>query len=268
MTLRGLEQVNLNEGAVPEWVDSVFDRRDIHVLHCGADIPPPELIRLRGILIDDERKRADRFYFDRDRDIFTVTRAALRILLAAYLGGDVDPSGIVFDHGPYGKPHVAVPAGKGINFNVSHSGRHALLAFSAAHEVGIDIQQLRSTTDLNGIAERFFAEREVGRWRKLPPESRTRAFYACWARKEAFIKATGRGLSYPLKDFTVPVEPALMLHEIPVLEESSGENRYRIRDLEVPEGYVGSLCWCSVSDTDALSLSEEAIRSDRPERET
>ncbi len=263
--MRSLEGVNLYGGVVPGRLDVVYNRHDIHVLHCGADIPPPEMSRLRGILVEEERTRADRFYFDRDRDIFTVTRATLRILLTAYLGGDLDPCGIVFDHGPNGKPHVAVPASKGINFNVSHSGRHALLAFSAAHEVGVDIQQLRGTTDLSGIAERFFAASEVSRWHRLPPGSRARAFYACWARKEAFIKATGRGLSYPLKDFTVPVEPTVMLDEIPVVERAAGERRYRIRDLEVSEGYVGTLCWHVDSNRSASAQGAEETDVDPPE---
>jgi 4'-phosphopantetheinyl transferase len=152
-----------------------------------------------GLLSDEERERASRFRFERDRSRFVAGRSTLRRLLAEYL--DCAPGEVEILYGPYGKPHVAWP---GLSFNVSHSGSCALFAFAPGFEVGIDVEIARGgRQDDEGVARRFFSPREVATLRAQPPGSRPLAFLRCWTRKEAYIKARGEGLQLSLHDFDV-----------------------------------------------------------------
>jgi 4'-phosphopantetheinyl transferase len=156
------------------------------------------------VLSRDELQRADRFHFERDRRRFMVTRSTLRMLLARQLG--IAPAAIVFGFEKNGKPRIAKPAVQ-IHFNVSHSGERALIAISRSFRLGVDIEYLNRDIDCDGLARRYFTHRESATLQHLPAASRKRAFLACWTRKEAVIKATGDGLSLPLDQFEVTVEP-------------------------------------------------------------
>lgn len=162
------------------------------------------------LVCDDERERAVRYRFDRDRRRFLAGRATLRLLLAEYL--DCAPLELEFLYGPYGKPSVRRSE---LSFNVSHSGRAALFAFAPGFEVGIDVElERRETKDDERVAARFFSAREFATMRAQPQDARPRAFLRCWTRKEAYVKARGDGLQLPLQDFDVAFEerarPALL----------------------------------------------------------
>jgi 4'-phosphopantetheinyl transferase len=128
-----------------------------------------------------------------------------------------------------------------LRFNVSHSAGLALIAVSAGHRVGIDIERIRPDVDITTLAERFFSDRERAGLRALPDNLRLPAFFACWTRKESFLKATGDGLSFPLADFSVATHPDLD----PALEEIRGNTEARrqwlLADLNVIEGYRATL---------------------------
>ena len=169
---------------------------------------------LRHTLTADECQRAERYVFEKDRTHFVVARGLLRVLLGRYLRQD--PQHLRFTYGPHGKPALATDTGgMSLRFNVSHSHGLALYAITRGREVGVDVERIRPEVAQEKIAERFFSPREVTVLRALPTPLQAPAFFACWTRKEAYIKAKGDGLSLPLDQFDVslaPGEPAALLH--------------------------------------------------------
>jgi 4'-phosphopantetheinyl transferase len=160
---------------------------------------------LTHLLGADERARAARFRFPRDRRRFVVRRARLRQLLGAWVGHA--PEALVFTENSHGKPILA----DGPPFSLSHSADMMMLAIGDA-DVGCDIEWIDPTLDWPPLAATFFTTSERAALAALPPEAARRAFFACWARKEAFVKALGLGLSWPLDAFDVSVSatPALL----------------------------------------------------------
>ncbi|MHB8243493.1 MAG: 4'-phosphopantetheinyl transferase family protein [Solirubrobacteraceae bacterium] len=174
---------------------------EVHVWSACLDRRPSTVERMRKSLAEDERARADRFRFERDRSRYIVGRALLRGLLAGYCG--TEPHDLVFQYGEFDKPGLF----DGPWFNLSHSGSTALYAFSSAAEIGVDVELDDPDFANERIAERFFSPAEVSALRALPKEAQARAFLTCWTRKEAFIKARGDGLSLPLDSFDVTLSP-------------------------------------------------------------
>ena len=183
---------------------------EVHVWRARLDQDEATLLRLARLLSADERARARKFYFRRDRDHFVAARGALRTILGRYAA--TPPELLCFSYNEYGKP--ALSGGGPLRFNASHSNGVALYAVTAGREVGVDLEFVRADFAGVEIAESFFSRREVSALRALPPGALTDAFFDCWTRKEAYIKARGEGLSHPLERFTVslaPGEPAALL---------------------------------------------------------
>jgi 4'-phosphopantetheinyl transferase len=189
-----------------------------------------------SVLSPDEIARANRFHFENDRIHFTRCRSALRSVLAGYLA--IPAVEIRFDYLATGKPRLAAEQNpRALQFNVSHSANMALIAVGSERRLGVDIEKTRSEVDTAALAERFFSLRERAGLRVLPDHLRVAGFYACWTRKEAFLKATGDGLSFPLADFSVTTHPDLD----PELEEIRGNTDARkqwlLADLGGVDGY-------------------------------
>ncbi len=167
----------------------------------------PEAVRASAALLSDvEQQKADRLVFERDRRRFTVARAKLRKLLAARL--DMPPAAVEFRYGARGKPALTGRCAESdLRFNVSHTEDVAVCAFSRGREVGIDIEAVRAIPDAEEIAARFFSRRENEAYLGLDPDDRPLGFFNCWTRKEAFVKALGDGLYYPLDRFDVSLSP-------------------------------------------------------------
>ncbi|HEX7176360.1 MAG TPA: 4'-phosphopantetheinyl transferase superfamily protein [Pyrinomonadaceae bacterium] len=206
--------------------------------------PPRDAEQFRQTLSADEAERAARFHFARDRDRFTAARALLRAVLALYLR--TEPARLRFTYGPHGKPALAGDAAGGdaaaaLRFNLAHSHELALVAVARAREVGVDVEHVRPDFATAEVAERFFSRREAEALRALPEgRERVEAFYRCWTRKEAYIKAKGEGLSFPLSSFTVslaPGEPAALLG----CDTDAGETeRWTLVDLEPGADYFAA----------------------------
>jgi 4'-phosphopantetheinyl transferase len=164
----------------------------VHVWLFDLDRPPHRLEDLRQWLSADEQLRAGRFKFIRDRQRYEAGRGLLRLLLGSYVG--LEPGALQFEYGASGKPMLAPGPGQGLQFNLSHSDRWALLATTAHAAIGVDIEAVRSAQDHEEVARQSFSARERQLLLQLPEASRAEAFTACWAQKEALIKALGAGL--------------------------------------------------------------------------
>ena len=209
---------------------------EVHVWRTSLERPPESVERMRRLLARDERHRADRFRFERDRSRYIVGRALLRGLLARYL--ETAPEELEFQYGKFRKPAVR----SGPWFNLSHSGPVALYAFSSTGEIGIDVELDDADFARERVAERFFSPAEVSVLRSLPAELQPRAFLTCWTRKEAFIKARGDGLSLALDSFDVtlaPDAPAALVRTAWCGEEPA---RWRLADLsDRRAGYIAAM---------------------------
>jgi 4'-phosphopantetheinyl transferase len=194
--------------------------------------------RWRDLLSSDELDRAARFHFERDRQCYCVARGVLRAQLGAYL--QVRPQELRFHYSDKGKPRLAPPhSGRAIAFNVSHSGDFALLGFAETVEIGVDIEKIRDDFDSAAIAGRFFSAREQDQLSRLPAEERHPAFFRCWTRKEAFIKALGDGLSHPLNQFDVSLDSSNPI-SLTTRPDPTEAERWWLQSVEVGEGYAAA----------------------------
>jgi 4'-phosphopantetheinyl transferase len=178
---------------------------EVHVWRIPLAQTDSKIQFLAKFLSPDEQIRSANFYFDRDRRRFTVSHAMLRIILGHY--GSMRPEQIRYEYNPFGKPVLAAELnGMQACFNLSHSNDLALLAVTQNREVGIDLEFVRPIPEAEQIAAKTFAGRENAAIQTQPEELKTQAFFNCWTRKEAYIKAVGDGLSRPLNDFEVSVD--------------------------------------------------------------
>jgi 4'-phosphopantetheinyl transferase len=208
---------------------------EVHIWRASLKVDSAALRRFEGLLADDEKIRAERFIFDRDRNRFIAARGILRDVLGRYL--QRPPQDIDFVYGPRGKPAIASGGERpSIHFNLSHA--HGLTAIGVAREreLGIDIELIRPEFAGEGIAKRYFSPKEVNELNRLPTELRTEGFFHCWTRKEAYIKAQGDGLSIPLQSFEVSLTPGL-----PAELNSADGSRWSLRSFAPNSGYVGAI---------------------------
>jgi 4'-phosphopantetheinyl transferase len=201
----------------------------IHVWRASLSVDQATLRSLESTLSNDEKQRAARFAFERDRDRYIAARGILRDLLGRYLR--CGPQTIDFVYAPRGKPAVVSRGSQSpIRFNLSHSHALAVIAIGRKREVGIDVELIRPEFASEEIAKRYFSDKEIDELSRLPAESRTEGFFLCWTRKEAYIKAKGDGLHIPLDSFDVSLSPGR-----PATLSSADESRWRI------ESFVPSL---------------------------
>src|SRR5688572_1734331 len=175
---------------------------EVHVRIASLDCPQSDTKYFDNILAEDEINRANRFRFHKDRERFVAGRGLLRMILSSYVG--MPANEIIFTYGCYGKPGLhrqdSRPA---IEFNLAHSGGTAIYAITRDRRVGVVIEMIKDEFPLERVAEHFFSNVEMAALRSLPQPMQRIAFFKCWTRKEAFIKAVGDGLSCPLSDFDV-----------------------------------------------------------------
>jgi 4'-phosphopantetheinyl transferase len=184
----------------------VLENPMVDVVGVRLDAPAEVSAALWQLLSREERERAGKFRYAQHRQHYIVARASLRRLLAERLR--IAPRAIEFVETKYGKPRLApLHAAADVEFNLSHSGILALYAFTRGRAVGVDVELIREVPDIDDLAERFFSVTETALLRAVPADRRSLAFLACWTRKEAFIKALGLGLSFPLDAFDVTIDP-------------------------------------------------------------
>lgn len=174
---------------------------EIHIWFADLRSRAHELERMRALLSPDEALRAARYAFDIHRNRFVLRRGLVRTILARYVARA--PESLAFLYGPAGKPALT----EGPRFNLSDSEDYLVLAATAGRELGVNIETIRRIPDAAGIARRFFSAAESAALSTVAPDRHAEAFLACWTRKEAFLKATGGGLSTPLDSFDVELVP-------------------------------------------------------------
>jgi 4'-phosphopantetheinyl transferase len=218
----------------------VLGSDEVHVWRASLDEPASQIDSFLHTLAADERARAERFYFQRDRERFIAAHGVLRAILGLYLNRA--PECLAFRYGSHGKPALAWEhAGDALRFNMSHSNGVSLYAITRGREIGVDLELIRCDLEVEQIAERFFSHSETVTLRALPTNVQKYAFFLGWTRKEAYIKARGQGLSLPLDQFDVsliPGEPAALLSTQP---DSAEALRWSLKELSLASGYAAAL---------------------------
>jgi len=213
---------------------------EAHVWRALLELPQPQLEAFEQILADDERARAQRFRFARDRTHFIAARGLLRTILGRYLLQE--PQTLIFSYNTYGKPSLAeVSESDGLSFNLTHAHGMALYAVTRNRAVGVDVEYIQRQMEWESVAERFFSPYEVRMLKAVPLDIRHIAFFNCWTRKEAYIKARGMGLSLELDSFDVsltPGEPAALLN---IREEGQDSSNWSLYNLYPGGDYIGAL---------------------------
>ena len=229
--------MNLHDFAIPTGEGSSIITDRVDVWRAGLDIGVDSLERLSKTLSQDEMDRADRFVRDRDRRRFIVARGCLRKVLSRYL--ETEPEEVLFGYGTEGKPFLRTKTSIPIYFNLAHSAELALIAVTGMGEVGVDVEELREEVDRLDLARRYFSAREFEDLSSLPEEDQSLAFYRCWTRKEAYLKAKGGGITESLAGFSVsllPDDPAALL------ENDDGDSvDWGIVEIQPSEGYIGAV---------------------------
>lgn len=245
----------------------------VHVVRLDLAAGPDRIESLRSVLAPDELVRADRFRFDEPRRRFIVCRAALRRLLGSSL--NCEPEALKFAYGPHGKPMLESggvagetkppltldlsPEDEGegtsgkssvsasnfdeapLDFSVSHSGELALIAITVGRRVGVDVEQHDAMVKTLKLAARFFSPREAAQLAGLPEGDQFAGFYRGWTCKEAYLKATGFGLSFPLGKFTVALNPREPVGLLEVADQPDEAARWRMHSLHVAAGFSAAL---------------------------
>jgi 4'-phosphopantetheinyl transferase len=220
------------------------DSREVRLWIVRLEASEENFARSLAALYPEETARAQRFHFDRHRRAFVLGRAALRFLLASYLG--IDAAAVQFVYGPQGKPALAPTlknVSRSLRFNASHSGDLAAYAFTNGCEIGVDVERYRALPDFEQIARRFFSPEETAELLELSPDEKTSGFFNCWTRKEAFIKAVGGGLSIPLDSFRVTLAPGAAARMVSLGGNDDAARRWTLYDFTPAPEYAGAIAY-------------------------
>ena len=215
----------------------------VYIWEGRLDAPDRVTAAARALLSARERKRADRFVYDRHRRRYTISQAHLRRVLGQLTG--TRPENVRFHYEKKGKPYL--PGGP--SFNQSHSEERIMIAVAASGRLGVDIEELRRVRLMLGIADKNFARDEAARLYAAPANERRRLFFRLWTRKEAFLKALGFGLTHPLRSFSVDPTP------------SAPQGLLHVEDLpeEPASWYIGGVA-CAPGAEAALAVDRAGIR--------
>lgn len=231
-TRRGLESAPSADFAIP--VAGMVD-----VWATGLNSSYEELEHFRNVLSPGERDRAARFHFEEHRTRYIAGHGRLRHLLGRYLSRPA--AAIEFEPGKNGKPRLAGEiVASGLEFNLSHSNEMALIAI-AAQPVGIDLEHVRPLSDANELVQRFFSKGEAAAYSVMPEDQKPLGFFRLWTRKEAWLKATGEGITNLLDEVEVsflPGEPPRLLR---LPERWSGDIDWSLAHFDPEPGYIGAL---------------------------
>jgi 4'-phosphopantetheinyl transferase len=213
--------------------------RSVHVWSVWLNAPAPVTRQYRNLLSALEMERADRFVFEHLTRSHELSHGALRLLLAHTLNCRAEE--VEFTYGPRGKPFLQGESR--IKFNMAHSGNLALYAVTLDVEIGVDVEETREVPEMGQIAARYFCDAEAAELKAVGAgKPAAQAFFRCWTRKEAYIKAVGDGLYMPLDQFQVTLsdEPAKFIH---IGNDEGTAARWTLQHLDPAPNYVGALAY-------------------------
>jgi len=214
----------------------ILATNQVHVWRASLKQGKKELVELLNLLSIQEKTRSSKFIAEHARNNFIVARGILRWLLAKYL--HIKPQDLVFKQNQYGKLYLDSSM---LQFNISHSHDVALFAFTLDHPIGIDIEFIRNNFDFIDIAQRFFSKKENLDLSTLPKTKQLHAFFNCWSRKEAFIKAIGKGIFFALDKFSVEVSNKQTGRlQLQITDPKYDANDWSLEALNPADGYVGA----------------------------
>lgn len=185
-------------------------KKQIHLWYISINTTV-SLSSLFSILSLDEQQKANDFYFNKHKASYILRKSALRLILSQYCM--ISPNAINFKYNYYQKPYLKINPFN-LQFNMSHSHEMAILAITKKHPIGVDLECIKPMENVTDIAHQFFSPQEYSKFTLVPTNQKIKTFYTIWTRKEAFIKAIGKGLSYPLNTFEVaflPTDPIKIL---------------------------------------------------------
>jgi 4'-phosphopantetheinyl transferase len=214
---------------------------EVHVYRLDLAAPAALSYGQAWALLDgEEQARATRIRHELTRSAFVQVRAGLRLLLGRYLRRP--PAGLAFTLGEKGKPRLlGSEADKGLVFNVSHSGECGLIALALDTALGVDVERVRPMSNQDGMAERCFAAPELAWWQALSADPQNAAFFVLWSCKEAFLKATGEGISLGLETCTVDASGPPRLASIP--SRYGMANTWQLQAVDAGKDYAAALCY-------------------------
>jgi len=215
-----------------------WPHEEVHVWRATLAWPDAAARRLEQCLSADERDKMQRFRFEKDRRRYLIGRGGLRTLLGRYL--DLAPQDLRFETAAAGKPHLA-SGQRRLQFNLAHSGEYVLIAIAEGRTVGIDVEEIRDDFDAGELAAHFFSPGEQRDLETLTGRTRIEAFFECWTRKEAYVKARGEGLSLPLEQFDVSLRPGEPARLIATRPDPAEARRWQLSGLDVADGYKAAL---------------------------
>ena len=212
---------------------------EIHVWRADLNEQSAYVRSILPFLTSTDLRRVESFHFQKNREHFILGRGILRLLLENYL--DIEPDQLRICYGQFGKPALAESSNtRRLHFNVSHSHELALFAFARDVQLGVDVEYVRPDFAFKDVARQFFSPAEFEKLLRLQPDQMIEAFFNCWTRKEAYIKAVGKGLSIPLDQFEVsfaPSEPAALLS----VKDSTTDVPWSLQELSPGPGYVAAI---------------------------
>ena len=215
----------------------ILSDEEVHIWRADLEVDECFQSSFLKLLSPDEKNRARKFRFAKDSRNFIAARGILRLLIGKYL--EINPAEISFQYSKFGKPGIV--NNNSLQFNISHSQNIALFAFTKRFNIGIDVEFVNPDIEVKDIAANFFSKNEILNLLALAEEQQTLGFFNCWTRKEAFIKAVGEGLSFPLDKFEVSLEPDKPAKLLATDWEPEAVSKWSIYSMSPAANFVGSL---------------------------
>ncbi len=213
---------------------------EVHIWRSRVDLPHRQVQALSSVLSREEKSKAHRFVFDRDRARYIVSHGVLRQVLSGYLS--VEPHQLTFRAREAGRPELSGEfEGSAVRFNLSHSRNMALLAFTRVLEVGVDIEFMAPLPNVEALAAKHFSEKELKRLRSSPRQQKMEVFYSCWTRREACLKASGDGFRVPMKTVEVFSAPKDTLGSVPADNDPNELKLFKLVTLYPEANYISAI---------------------------
>jgi len=221
--------------------DIFLNEKEVHIWNFDLNnILNENKQALKGLLSIDELERASKFHFDVDRERFICGSGLLRLFIFLYT--NISPKIISYNHNNYGKPELSREQNNSkLHFNMSHSQNMLCFGFLINEQIGVDIEVIKAIKDYLDVANKFFSDSEIIQLNSFPEEKALETFYTCWTGKEAFIKLSGEGLSYPLKEFATQIKDLKIgeTYRYKLLVKNREEN-YFVEAFRIQENLVGA----------------------------